>query len=189
MSEWPGGKGDTYLRSISLPTQLLSSAPKQQKFLLRFFYHAQLESLALSEGHQYLTRSQPTKMIKFEVVFADSQPAEKVSPSDPPVEVQSQSKPETGLEHTADNVTSLGNSSEIAGDPRSDIYAGEPQVDGFVQSFTQSNTSSDTRENDVAEIQTPKEFTIFPGIGPEFSTRPRCWAGIETTANLILPDR
>lgn len=131
-------------------------------------------------------------MIKFEVVLDHSRPAEKVSPSDPPVEVQSQSKPETEpeLEHIADNVVSLGNSTEMAEDPRSDIYAGElPHVDGFMQSFTQSNTSSDTRENDVAEIQTPKEFTVFPRIGPEFSTQPRCWAGIETTANLILPDR
>jgi len=54
----------------------------------------------------------------------------------------------------------------------------------------ESGVSTDAREN-IGSIttETPEEVSFSAVIGPEFSTQPRCWAGVETTANLILPDR
>lgn len=122
---------------FSLPMALLNSTPKQQKFLLRFFYHAFSESQALAEEQKPLSRSQPSKIIKFEVILAHSRTDANL--------------PENGFVEDAQTEVEL----------ISDFPTADP--------------------HQTSEESAAIDFTT--------STEPRCWAGAETTTNLILPDR
>jgi hypothetical protein len=131
-------------------------------------------------------------MIKFEVVLAHSRPAAKVS-LDPSGEVRLNPKPQTEPElgYPADHVASVVNSSETTQEPESGLSMTDNNQDllssavgRFVESALETkknNTSDDAKEDSYTETETAEEST--------FSTQPRCWAGVETTANLILPDR
>lgn len=168
-------------RSISLPMQFLNSAPNQQKYLVRFFYHALSESSSLPKDQGHSWRSQPTKMIKFELVLAHSGPTKTISTSEPP------------LEPVAD-IPSSASLNQIVEEPQSHIPVAEnghlfsSEAHKFVRSVRDNKID---RSNDAANIAvavTPEESLSTP-IGPRFSASPQCWVGVETTVNLILPDR
>ena len=112
-----------------------------------------------------MSHSQPTRMIKFEVVLAHSRLGEEVSLD------QLQSKPKPDPEHLMDNITKIVNSNEATQEHGGDISTTDNN-----QALLLSAT-----ENTDPEAETTNEAGL--------STQPRCWAGIETSANLILPDR
>jgi hypothetical protein len=104
-------------------------------------------------------------MIKFEAVLAHSRPAE-VSLD------QLQPKPKPESEHPADNIAKIVISNETTQEHQSDI------------STTDNNqalllSAVDAAENTDSEAETTKEAG--------FSTQ--SWVGLETSANLIFPDR
>jgi hypothetical protein len=111
-------------------------------------------------------------MIKFEIVLAHSRPDE-VSQG------RLQSKPRPVSELLADDITEIVNSNETTQEHESDISTADNDQADNDQALLSS--AVDATENTDPDAETIKEAG--------FSTQPRCWAGIETSANLILPDR
>ncbi|KIM85334.1 hypothetical protein PILCRDRAFT_358002 [Piloderma croceum F 1598] len=105
-------------------------------------------------------------MIKLEIGLAHSRPAE-VSLD------QLQSKPKPVAELLADNAKTV-NSNETTQEHENDISTADNN-----QALLSS--AVDATESTDPDAETTKEAG--------FSTQPRCWAGIETSVNLILPDR
>ena len=134
-------------------------------------------------------------MIRFEVVLAHSRPAQAVTPSEPLLDLQPQLQRHTEPESqpVEDEIAS---SREVTEESQGGMSATQNQhlssseVQKFVQSVLPNKeygVSNDTSGSVTTEC--PEEVSFSTAIGPEFSTQPRCWVGVETTANLILPDR
>lgn len=129
------------------------------------------------------TYAQPTKIIKFEVVLAQSRTPVDAPTPERSAEVQSQS---------VDNgIVSLSDSSEVAQNSQSNMDENQPAA---VEADA-SPTGNEPLEHDAqfsgeeVGIGTRKETSTLTGVSLGDSTNPRCWAGVETAVNLILPDR
>lgn len=128
--------------------------------------------------------------MKFEVVLAQSRP--EATPPD-----FSQSEEESGsLFADEDGVISFADSSEIARGLQSDLSSLEEQspATSEVEASTLSQPISDSHDaspvfGGQVEQDTAAEASHEGLIGEDRLTSPRCWAGVETAANLILPDR
>jgi hypothetical protein len=113
-----------------------------------------------------LSHSQPTRMIKFEVVLAHSRLSEEVSLD------QLQSKPKAESEHLMDNITKIVNSNEATQEHGDDISTTDNNQALLLSATARTPTR---RRRQLMKLVCQRS--------------PRCWAGIETSANIILPDR
>jgi hypothetical protein len=88
-----------------------------------------------------------------------------------------------------DNSGPLVEQSETAdGTPAEKEHRFPTEVDKFVLSVLtrkEPNVLTDAEETHDAKTEATEEVVV----GQALSTRLRCWAGVETAANLILPDR
>ncbi|KZP31227.1 hypothetical protein FIBSPDRAFT_945253 [Athelia psychrophila] len=145
----------------SLPVSFLHSAPKEQKFLVRFFYQAFQQSSVAAGNSKLSWPSKPSRVLKYEVVLAHSQ-----NLAEPPAS-------QTEAAKCSDAEPASATSTDF----------GVPVAHG--------STEYAAPGPNVSELPSGPDASTGSAAAVDLSGSgaARCWTGVETTANIVLPDR